>query len=93
MVGDSMSLPRAIGAWISSAAMFAGPGERGDRVEGAVADRAVAVAGPWNTPIHSGRCEAQRFSKNDCSSTPFGYRRSVTPRSPMCGTITGATRT
>ena len=79
IVGDSMSAPRAIGAWISSAAMLA------DHASAATESRAqypmvpLRSPGPSNVPIHSGRCDGQRFSKNDVSSTPLGYRRSVTP--------------
>ena len=49
------------------------PRQRGRRVEAAVADGApLRSPGPTTVPIHSGRWDGQRFSKNDCPSTPLG---------------------
>ena len=73
MVGTSRSTAaRAIGTWISSPAMLADQARLAVSPSTQYSMPPLRSPGPRATRTKSGRCDAQRFSKNEVPSTPSG---------------------
>ena len=65
------------------------PHKRRDLTDAAIVDAAAAIAGTAARLHPIGAMRRATLSKNDCSLTPLGHRRNVTPRSPMCSSSVG----
>ncbi len=92
MRGVSRSSARAIGACSSSAAMLAAHTSAAGSSITQYWITPSRSPGPAAVGTHTGRCLAQRFSKNPFSSTPFGNRLKVSARPARWGSMTGAMR-